>query len=89
MLQKIFSFRMIQGGGKLILTFGRGRCHSEVREINEMLLRGKEIIPTKVEILAATEISSHRAPKWIKNHEYRSNVGGNSDVHYVTTEAQF
>jgi len=89
MLQKIFSFRMIRKGGKLILTFGRNRCRPEVREMNDMLLRGKELLPTKVWILAAAEISRHRHPKRIKNHEYKSSVGGNVNVHYITTEAQF
>lgn len=89
MLQKIFSFGMIKKGGKLILTFGKGRCRTEVRDMNNMLLKNGEILPTKTEILAAAEISSHRAPEWMRNHEYKSSAGGNKVIHYVTTEAQF
>lgn len=89
MLQKIFSFKMIRNGGKLILTFGKGRCRPEVREMNDMLLKRNEVLPTKTEILAAAEISRHQAPKWIKNHEYRSSAGGNRVIHFITTEAQF
>jgi hypothetical protein len=89
MLQKIFAFQMIRKGGKLILTFGKARCRPEVRDMNNMLLRGAELLPTKTEILAATEITNHRRPRWQKNHEYRSIAGGNRVIHYVTTEAQF
>lgn len=89
MLQKIFTFKMIRKGGKLILTFGKGRCRPEVREINDMLLDRNEVLPTKTEILAAAEISRHHPPKWIKNHEYRSSAGGNRVIHFITTEAQF
>lgn len=89
MLQKIFTFQMIRKGAKLILTFGKGRCRPEVREINDMLLKRNETLPTKTEILAATELSKHRPPSWIKNHEYLSRAGDNRVVHYLTTEAQF
>lgn len=89
MLQKIFTFRMLRKNGKFILTFGKGRCRPEVREMNDMLLKSGEALPTKTEILAATEISGHRRPRWIKNHEYRSSAGGNRVIHYITTECQF
>lgn len=88
MLQKIFSFKMLKPGAKLILTFGKGRCRPGARELNEMLLKDGEILPTKTEVLAAAEISRHPAPRWIRNHHYRS-AAGNSLTRYVTTEAQF
>jgi hypothetical protein len=89
MLQKIFSFGLIRKGGKLILTFGKGRCRTEVRDMNNMLLKNGEILPTRTEILAAAEISRHRSPRWMRDHEYKSSAGGNKVIHYITTEAQF
>lgn len=89
MLQKIFTFRMLKPGAKLVLTFGKGRCRPEVQELNDMLLGKGEVLPTKTEVLAAAELSKHRPPKWMRNHQYRSIAGGNRVIHYVTTEAQF
>lgn len=88
MLQKLFSFKMLKPGAKLILTFGKGRCRPEVQQLNDMLNCQGQVLPTKVEVLAAAEISNHRPPRWIKNHNYLSKVGGNV-IRYVTTEAQF
>jgi len=90
MLQKIFAFRMLRPGSKLLLNYGKNRTTPEAKEMNEMLSRGSGLgpIPTEVDVRSAIEITGHRKPKYIKPHPYTSFIDGKAR-RYMTLEAQF
>jgi len=63
---------MIKPGGKLILTFGRNRCHPHVRDLNNAMGRlGWRHVPEHWVDLVI-EMTGHQGYKGLKIHEYSS-----------------
>ena len=89
-LYKIFALGMMRPGGKLLMTFGLNRCHSLVKEFNQMLMKAghAKVVPTRHYIDAALELAEHRRYRKLSEHSYGSRTGRRV-VKYVVTEVDF
>lgn len=70
-IEKIFYFRMLRPGAKLILTFGKTRTRSRTKQINDMLSTGQPL-PTSRYLQFGIEKTRHRKPGRVTEQSYRS-----------------
>lgn len=86
-LLKVFSLGggMLKPGGKLLLTFGRNRCRSQSRDLNQALGRtgGWKRVPQHFVDIALAK-SGHRRYVRCRIHEYTS-----LSLKFVITEVDF
>lgn len=92
-LEKLFAFGMPRRGAKLVLTYGRTRCHTHTRLLNDMFLakQPKRVVPTIAFVDLMLEKTGHRWYRGTpKEHVYKSQrEDGTGMVLYVTTEFDF